>query len=156
ASLLVDDARIAQVLPCAQTKPDAACAADLVTNYGRRLFRRSLTENEKAPFLTYFASVQQRSDFRTAMKWTIVSLIESPNTLYRSELGAGADSARKLSRDELATALAYTYAGAPPSDDLLTRAEAGQLDTPEARVAEARKLLASPRGLEVIKRFLRE
>jgi hypothetical protein len=57
---------------------------------------------------------------------------------------------RKLAPVEVATELAYTYTGSTPSDDLLTKAEAGTMDAP-AKVAAA--MMATTAGKETLQRF---
>ena len=87
------------------------------------------------------------------LKWTLVSLIQSPHSLYRHELGAGPNG--ELTQYELATELAYTFSGTAPSEALLAKAAANQL-TPDTLVAEAEQLLATARGKQVLTSFFQE
>jgi hypothetical protein len=152
ATLVTDAATLPTVLPCAATTKDAACAAEFIGKYATRLFRRAPTADETTRYQNLFTSVFGQSTFELGLKWTLVALLESPHAVYRSELGvAGA-----LSPSEIASELAYDFSGGPPSADLLSRAESGALATAEARVAEARALLATPRGQEVLTRMFRE
>lgn len=155
AGLVTQSAQLNQVLPCAATKPDRSCAETFVDTYGRRLFRRPISAAEKAEYLTLFDGVLAKSDFSTGIKWTLVSLIESPSAVYRSELGTPEGEVRKLSPYEIATELAYNYAGTTPSAQLLDKAQRGELSTPEALQAEAKTLLMSPRGQAVVQQMFR-
>jgi hypothetical protein len=156
AGLLVDTSRLGLLLPCAEQSPDAACAEELIARVGRRLFRRPLVEEERGLYRDYFSTVETRSNFVTAAKWTLVALLESPHTLYRSELGQAASGERTLSPYEIASALSYTFGGSTPTEELLAKAEKGELDSAEARVTEARRLLDTPRGQKVMRSFFRE
>jgi len=150
----ITGAPLASLLPCSTTTADHACAATFVAKYGRRLFRRPLTTAESTRFLTFFDASLAKSDFKTALEWTLIGLIQSPNAIYRSEIGQPkSDGTRLLSPNEIATWLAYTYTGSTPTDDLLTKADAGTLGDP---LALARTLLATPAGQQALHRFFEE
>jgi hypothetical protein len=155
AGLVTQSAQLAQLLPCAATKPDRSCADTFVTNYGKRLFRRPLSASEKTDYLSLFDEVLAKSTFPTAIKWTLVSLIQSPSAMYRSEIGSPEGDLRKLTPYEIATELAYNYSGSTPSAQLLDKAERGELSSPEVLKAEAQVLLASPRGQAVVQQLFR-
>jgi len=144
---------LATILPCSGSNPDRACAEQFVTRYGRRLFRRPLTAIERDRYLTFFDGALQKADFKTALKWLIVGLIQSPNAVYRSEIGAPDGDARKLAPHELATELAYAYTGTTPSEALLSVAEREPaLDAAEVS-ALAKGLLASEAGKATLQHF---
>lgn len=155
AGLVTQAPLLNQLLPCAATKPDRSCADTFVSTYGRRLFRRPITAPEKTDYLTIFDSVLAKSNFASGIKWTLVSLIQSPSAIYRSELGTPDGDTRKLSQYEIATELAYNYAGTTPSAALLDKAERGELGTPAALLTEAKSLLASARGQAVVRQMFR-
>ena len=147
----VTGADFATILPCSASSPDRTCAETFVNQFGRRLFRRSLTQAEHDRYLTFFDSALSKSDFKTAIKWVTVGLIQSPNAVYRSEIGTPAsDGTRNLSPAELATEFAYTFTGTTPTDALLTQAEAGgSVDV----VSLAKSLLATDNGKLMVQRF---
>ncbi|WP_437807304.1 DUF1592 domain-containing protein [Sorangium sp. So ce1078] len=153
ADIVTADAALATSLPCAATQPGPECAAEFVTRHGLRLFRRPVSDEEKSEFLSLHASVSGKSDFRRGLKWTLVSMIQSPYAFYRSEIGAPSAGVYTLSQHELATALAYNYTGTTPTPELLDKAARGELGSPEALVEEARALLSTPRGHEAMSRF---
>ncbi|HEY2408390.1 MAG TPA: DUF1588 domain-containing protein [Polyangiaceae bacterium] len=118
---------LSTMLPCSATSPDRTCADTFIKQYGRRLFRRALTTDEENRYLAFFDADLPKADFKTVIKWIMVGLIQSPNAVYRSEIGTVANGVRQLSPLEIATELAYTYTGTTPTDDLLTKAEGGTL-----------------------------
>jgi len=139
------------ILPCAGTSPDRTCVDTFLTQYGHRLFRRPLTQAEHDLYLTFFDSSLAKSDFKTALKWVIVGLIQSPNAVYRSEIGTVADATtRNLSADEVATEFAYTFTGTTPTQALLDQAESG--NTVNA-VMLAKTLLATDAGKLTLQHF---
>jgi hypothetical protein len=141
---------LTSLLPCASSGADRACAETFVTQYGRRLFRRALSAAEHDRYLAFFDSALAKSDFNTALKWVIVALIQSPNAVYRSEIGTpNADGTRTLSATELATEFAYTFSGTTPTNELLTQAESGApLDA-----GLAAQLLATDAGKLTLQQF---
>jgi hypothetical protein len=140
---------ITQVLPCSNAG-DRACAAQYLDTTGKRLFRRPLTQAEEDRYLALFDKALAQTDFATAIKWVTAGLVQSPATMYRSEIGAVQGSGRTLSQFELATELAYTFTGSAPSPELLAQAEAGTLTDP---VATARALLQTEAGKNTLHRF---
>jgi Protein of unknown function (DUF1588)/Protein of unknown function (DUF1592)/Protein of unknown function (DUF1595)/Protein of unknown function (DUF1587) len=139
------------ILPCATTSPDRACAEQLLSQYGPRLFRRPLTTAERNRFLAFFDASLAKSNFGSALKWMLIGLIQSPNAVYRSEIGTvQGGGTRKLSSYELATALSYTYGGSTPSAALLAMADSGDIGD---KVAIARALQATPQGKDAFQRF---
>lgn len=151
ATLVTAPSSLAANLPCA-AQADAACATTFIDQYGSALFRRPIAEEERSRYLTLFNSVAGRSDFATGLKWTLVSLIQSPHSVYRSELGQGG----QLTPYELASEIAYNYSASPPSQELIALAVSGALADPETRVAQARALLATPGGQQVVHQFFTE
>ena len=146
----VTDSAFASILPCSASSPNRDCAAGFVAQYGRRLFRRAVTQAESDRYLTFFDGALSKSDFKTAMKWLIVGLIQSPNAIYRSEIGGLSGGTRTLDPHELATELAYTYTDTTPNEALLTQAESGAaLDV----AAQSKSLLASAAGKATLRGF---
>jgi hypothetical protein len=141
---------LAQILPCSSTGANRTCATDFINKFGRRLFRRTVTPAERDRYLAFYDAALARSDFKTAIRWITVGLIQSPNAIYRREIGAASGNMRALTPHELATSLAYTYTGTTPSEDLLTQADNGTIADP---VATAKTLLATTRGKEALQHF---
>ena len=141
---------LANILPCSTSAADRTCAGQFISQYGRRFFRRSLTQAEQNRYLTFFDTALAQSDFKTALKWVTVGLIQSPNAVYRSEIGTVANGSRQLSSPEIATELAYTYTGSTPSEALVTQAESG---TPLDATALAKSLLATDAGKATLQHF---
>ncbi len=147
----VTGSALANILPCSQSSADHACAETFLTQYGRRLFRRPLTSAEHDRYLAFFDASLAKSNFTSAMKWMLIGLVQSPNAIYRSEIGTVAsDHTRHLSPYEQATALAYTFGGSTPSADLLAQADSGNLGD---LTALARNLQATPAGKQAFMHF---
>jgi hypothetical protein len=155
ATALVADDVLPQVLPCATSTPNHACAQTFVDQYGKRLFRRPLTQADQDRYLSFFDARLAASDFKSALRWMTIGLIQSPHAIYRREIGTLSGSEYQLSPYEIATELAYMYTGSTPSADLLAQADAGQLDSPEHLSAIAGQLLATQAGQDTAQRFFK-
>ena len=146
------------VLPCAanatsKTTQDS-CATTFIQKYGQRLFRRPLTSTEQSSYLTFFDASLGKSDFKTALKWLTAALVQSPNALYRSEIGTDmGNGSRQLSQYEIATELAYTYTGTGPSDALISAAGSNSLGD---LAAQARTMIATTQGNQAVQHFFEQ
>jgi hypothetical protein len=145
--LVSSEAQLTRILPCAASVTDE-CADQFLDVIGRRLYRRPLSDEEKSRYLDLRDTVGAAGgEFRDWIKWATVAMLSSPSTMYRSELGQEkADASYHLDGYELATALAFTFTGAPPSDALLDAAGSGSLDTPDGVKATARSLVYADGG----------
>lgn len=145
----VTGSALTNILSCAGAA-DRACAEQFLSSYGARLFRRPLTQAEKERYLGYFDSAIAASDFKTALKWVTVGLIQSPSAVYRSEIGTESGGKRQLTPYEVATELAYTFTGSTPSEELLAKAADDKLGD---LTATAKTMLMSDRGKQLLQRF---
>lgn len=154
ATALVADDALPQVLPCASAA-NRACAQTFLDQFGRRLFRRPLTQADRDRYLSFFDARLAASDFKSAIKWMTIGLIQSPHAIYRREVGTLSGSEYQLTQHEIAGELAYMFTGTTPSAELLAQADAGQLDTPEHLTTIAGQLLATPNGQDTLQRFFK-
>jgi hypothetical protein len=149
----VSGAALANVLPCSATTKDAACAGQFLDKYGKRLFRRALSADERSKYLALFTQASTAKDFAGGIAYLTRALVQSPHAVYRREVGTMQGGVYQLTPNELATELAYDFTGTAPSDALIAKAEAGQLATPEALEATARELMMTDAGLRTLEKF---
>jgi hypothetical protein len=145
AQMVTADAVLPRLLPCAAAPTDA-CAGTFIDTVGARLYRRPLSAAERGRYLGLYTRVRAKADFKTWVIWATTAMLQSPNVLYRSEIGVAGGGRYRLTPYEVATALAYTYSGAPPDASLLQLAAGGQLATPDEVEAAARALVYDPSG----------
>jgi len=127
-------------------------AATFIKTFGRRAFRRELTAAELS---TYTALHQKGSTFSgTQSAFTkgaalvITTMLQSPNFLYRTELG---DDSAPLSGYEMAAKLALWLWNTTPSDALLDAAGQGAFDSADGAAAQAKTMLDSPAAVNAIR-----
>jgi hypothetical protein len=139
--------RKAELVSC--TTEDADCGAQFVERFGRRAFRRSLTGDELAAFADFFRAALLRDGFDGALEQTITVFLQSPQFLYRPELGLRSPlpiAPPSLTGVELASKLSYFLWGTMPDDALIAAAEDGHLEDPGILDAQAKRMLASPKA----------
>ncbi len=136
------------------------CVNRFLDVFGTKIFRRPLTDAEKATYLVFFkdgvTDFNHSDHFRQAIRQGIMVLLMSPHFLYRSEMGVPEGNLYSLSQWEIATLLSYTFTGSTPDSTLLEKARAGQLNTKTALKQEAERLLATPAGRVQMAHFAAE
>ena len=139
------------LVPCApQGVSDDACARTVLADIGRRAWRRSLTTEELDAVVAIAGeSAVVLDDFYDGLEMGLVYLLQSPNFIYRVELGEADPDQTGLIRYtsvELASRLSYFLWNGPPDEALLEAGEAGDL-LDESRLAEeVDRMLADPRA----------
>jgi hypothetical protein len=131
-----------------QVSEGAGCAEKFIRNYGPKIWRRPLAENEVQALLRVH-QVGSEISAEAGMELMIRGLLSSPHFLYRSETGENG----KLSSYEMASALSYFFWGTTPDDELLRLAASGELLDEETLISQARRLLQDDRAKEGMKAF---
>lgn len=153
ARLAVSDAGSwATIVPC---PPQAeGCREQFVREFGERAFRRPLNAEDVRTFVARFeaaAALYQSGDaFRDGVRWTVESLLQAPEFLYRVESSA---PGTPLDDYELAARLSYLLFDSMPDEPLLSAARAGALRTDEQIEQATRRMLREPRVLQKLVAF---
>ena len=160
-ALVKDAARRQAVFGCEPTGPtDETCLRTFVTTFGRRTFRRPLATEEVEAYVGLGRTASTTlSDFWGGARYALAALLQSPNFLYRAELGsvdATTPDRRRLDGFELATRLSYLLWATTPDLELLDAAESGSLSTADGLAAQMARLLASSRSTDAISNVLSE
>jgi hypothetical protein len=158
---LADPARRARVVSCTPATPtDSDCFRQVVSEVGRRFFRRPLTEAELTAYMSLLPFAGPNSEgvatrFDTAVELLLRSIIQDPEFLYRVEAGTATQTSEVFALDDyaIATRLAYTLWGTTPSDALLDRARQGGLANSGERRQVAEQMLLDPKAREQLHRF---
>lgn len=149
--------RLDQVFPCGSTGlEDDDCATNFVRTFGRKAFRRPLTAEEQASYEAIYRLGRNERDGRTGVALVLEAMLQSPNFLYRTELGDGQADAPgdvRLTAHEIASALAYGLWGGPPDAVLDTAADSGALLEAAEQARQVERMLADPRARATLRRF---
>jgi hypothetical protein len=122
--------------------------------FAGRAYRRPLTAADKNEIQAYYRTLRTKNELShaDAIRETLVSVLMSPDFLYRIDLVDDAKSsaarptgARPLSAYALASRLSYFLWSSMPDEELLRHAAAGDLQKPAVLLEQARRMLKDAR-----------
>ena len=152
----LDPARRAAFLGCTPASAADPCVRTFLASFGRRAWRRPLSDEEVARYATAVATVARDADVFAGLQMATAALLASPNFLYRFELAAGTGR-HALDDHALATRLSYALWDTTPDAALLDAADRGSLTGDGAVLrAQVQRLLASPRARRPLLTFFSE
>ncbi|HMW50228.1 MAG TPA: DUF1592 domain-containing protein, partial [Cellvibrionaceae bacterium] len=129
--------------------PSTGAASCFVENFGRRAFRRPLSAEEKADYISLFNQGASRD---AGARYVVQTMLVSPNFLYRTELGQSG----VLTQYEIASLLSYTFWGSTPDDTLLDKAANNQLANTDQLKQTVDSLLKSTKAQQQFAHFGRQ
>lgn len=150
-----------QAAGCESGSAADSCVGDFIASFGRSAWRRPLTADEHTKYQQLAVTLTDTfdGDVTRGVTYTVAGLLQSPNFLYRVELGEEFDddpNTRKYTPFEMATRLAYTLWETTPDEYLLDAAQAGELTSEESVRHYASVMLTHPRAAAPLQRFWRE
>ena len=156
-----DATRRSKLLGCTPTSTtDMACFQSFVTKFGRLAWRQSLTSAQVTRYANLIANVAATlGDVNEGMRAGMQGLLLSPNFLYRLERGAAPAAGNgfwQYTSSEIATRLSYFLTNSTPDSTLLDLADGKRLETKEAILAQADRLLGTAAGRESVGNFASE
>jgi hypothetical protein len=138
------------LLPCKPvSETDASCRTQFIRTFGRRALRRPL---EPAEITLYESIFKSEKTFLGGAQAVIETMLQSPSFIFWLEQSPNLKGApyAKASR------LAYFLWATMPDDDLLARAERGELDSPAGIERVTRRMLEDPRAKNGVDEFVSE
>jgi hypothetical protein len=136
------------------------CAADFVDTFGRRVFRRPLSDEERGRLMDAYDAANAEFGFADAMDIVLQTMLQATPFLYLIEEGVAVEGApaniRKLTDHEVANRLSYFLWDTMPDDELFAAADAGELGGKDGLRAHAERLLAHPNAEAKVQRFMSE
>lgn len=146
----LDEKRAAKTLGCAPAEGsffDDACAGSIINRYGRRLFRRPMTEQETQPYMALAKEASNTfEDFTYGMRLALTTMMATPDFLFRVERSEiDPDGGLRLDAYSKATRLSHFLWNTTPDETLLTAAEKGELHTQEGLSKQVARMIESPK-----------
>jgi hypothetical protein len=148
---------------------DATCASAFVSHYGGQLYRRPLTEGDKADYRALYQwAVRPATDpafatggsgtFADAIGYQIERLLQSPGFLYRVEVGTPTEDREvvELTSYEVAARLAAFLLRSVPDAELQQAAAADTLRTEGGIAEQVQRITSGPRGDRLWTGFAKE
>lgn len=137
-----------------------ACGQEFLEDFGRRAFRRPMTNEESEDFIGFFDAQLGEHNFRVALELTMQAMLQSPAFVYFFELDGvpveGRDDIERLGGYAMASRLSYLLWDTMPDEELFDAAESGQLDTKEGVEEHAWRMLEDPRARDAVVNFHRQ
>lgn len=119
----------------------AGCLEDTIRKFGRKAFRRPVTDTEVASFMR-LNSLDPPGTPDEVAEAILFAFLASPSFLMRLELNDEPEGqVLKLSSHEVASRLSFLLWGSVPDDVLNAAADAGELETKEQILAQAQRML---------------
>lgn len=155
---VANPAVMAKIVPCTPAGPsDGACLGQFAKSFGRRAFRRPLSDAEVQQYVDQFQPFAvEGNSFDLGVKLVLSAMLQDVEFLYRVEIGtpvASLPGVFQLNDFEIGTRLSYFITGSTPPDWLLDQAETGALRSPEQIRAAAEQLFADQRARARVDRF---
>jgi hypothetical protein len=122
----------------------AGCLEQTIRTFGRKAFRRPLTDAEVTRFLRLGQTMPAGTPAEVA-ETTLLAFLVSPSFLLIPELATTQDPAGmgiRLSAHEVATRLSFMLWGSVPDDELNAAADAGELETDAQILTQAQRMIA--------------
>ena len=134
---------------------DAACAETALLGLAERVFRKPVADDERARLVAVLGEATTKWGLAKGAEVALRGLLQTPQFLYRLELGVpqAGTTALSLSPHELASRLSYLLWDSMPDDALRASAGSGALSQPAELEAQARRLLGAPRARQAVALF---
>ncbi len=139
---------------------EAACVDALLTTFAPRAYRRPLTATEAQRLRdVYRAEIAAGGSFARGVQTMLEVVLQSPQLLYREELGppdapAVPGAPVRLTDYEVASELSFLLTGTIPDDALWAAVTGGRFHADDERRSEAARLLATPGARAALRAFL--
>lgn len=150
-------AALATLDACATTltaASEAACARTILDKLSARAYRRPVIAAESEALFALFSAARAEASFGVALAAPIEAILQSPDFLYRVELGQpDAAGRRRPSGDEMATRLSFLFWGTLPDAALQAAAQSGELASADGVLRQAQRLLEDPRSHATVRFF---
>jgi len=135
-------ANLDQLTGCGAT-PSDACAEAFIRSFAEKAYRRPLSATEASSILQVYSEVKEIYGVPEAVQHSVYAILQSPQLLYRTELGDSKDQTGPLTPYELASSLSYFLSDGPPDTELLSAAQQQKLQTPAEIAAHVDRILAT-------------
>lgn len=145
-----------RIVSCDPASAGEACVKQILSAFGKRAFRRPLSEDELTRLLSLVNVAKTEGDtLENGLKVALRAILVSPHFVFRVELDPDPNSASShpLNDFELASRLSYFIWSSMPDDELLAAAEQGKLSDENELGAQVARMLDDPKAEGFIENF---
>ena len=139
-------ARLIACKPKSDKDADHACAAQVIAQFGERLYRRPLSPQEVAD-KTKLADdlAKSKGNFYAGLRYGLAALMQTPDFLFRVEFAVPDGKSYTLDPGSRASRLGYLLWNTTPDAELLRAAQSGELGTPAGVAKQVDRMMSSPK-----------
>jgi hypothetical protein len=144
-----------RIMTCDPATGDA-CVKQIIGDFGRRAWRRPLTEAELSKLMGLVAKAkEQGDDAEGGVRLALRAILTAPHFVFRVETDPSPTSLapHALNDFELASRLSYFLWSSAPDDELLKAAEDGLLSDMDQLRAQVDRMLDDPRSEGFVENF---
>ncbi|MFS8606671.1 MAG: DUF1592 domain-containing protein [Gammaproteobacteria bacterium] len=135
------------------------CAEQIITEIGRRAYRRPLGEADLTELLAYYRDGLARGGFEEGIRTALTGILASPYFLYRVEgvpEGVAPGDVYRIDDLTLASKLSFFLWNSIPDDALLAAAERGALSDEATLFAHVERMLEDSRAETLASNFVHQ
>jgi hypothetical protein len=151
------DARRTRIYVCdpKAAAGDAACMRTILKAFGRRAWRRPVTDDDVAGYASLLDDAKKQGDgFDQGVTLALQGMLLSPNFIFHVELDPDAKTlTHPLGPYEVASRLSYALWASMPDEALFQAADAGKLATAADVQAAVRRMLDDPKARALVTDF---
>jgi hypothetical protein len=138
-----------------------SCTDQFLDRFAARAYRRPLGESEAARLRGVIDAVAGAGGYRRGIQAAVEAILQSPQFLYREELGspdapAVEGATARLTDFEVASQLSFLVTGTLPDDELWQLVRQGHFRTVDEYRRQAERLLATPAARSTFRAFLHQ
>ncbi len=155
-----DPVRRAALVGCEPAAVADPCVTEFLERFAKAAWRRPVEPAEVEALVALTETIAADfGDVNAALEYGAASVLQSPNFLFRVELGVAdpdLPTVLRFTSWEMASRLSYLITASPPDAELVAAAEADELDSVDAIEAHALRLLEDPRARPALVGFFRD
>jgi hypothetical protein len=145
------------LVPCEPSGPvDDVCAEEVFSSFGERAWRRPLSDDETTVLVDISAEAAAvLDDFYGGLSYGLAAVLQSPNFLFRAELGEPDPDTdgQRFTNHEMASRLSYFLWNTTPDAELLAAASAEELTDDAGLEVQVERMMLDPRFEDGIREF---
>jgi Protein of unknown function (DUF1592)/Protein of unknown function (DUF1588)/Protein of unknown function (DUF1595)/Protein of unknown function (DUF1587)/Protein of unknown function (DUF1585) len=136
---------IPKLMNCNTGDTEEACTTSFFNDFGSRVLRRPVTDEDRKLFDTVYRVGKQESH-ATGIRLTLEAMLQMPSFLYLVETaGTPSDGVAAFDPYEIASRLSYVLWNTMPDAELTKKAHDGMLNRPDGLRAAANRMMSSPK-----------
>lgn len=151
--------RRGDITGCDLDTEGSACASSFIDSFGKKAFRRPVSEEEHLDLLALYELGASGSSPENGFRLLLEAFLQSPSFLYHVDVpqsGLATAVAEPVDAFGLASRLSYFLWNTMPDEELFARAEDGSLLSASGIDAQVARMLADDRAADTIGLFHRQ